>query len=194
MLIEISEEPSLRYLRGESMVLEDLGNFYLFLVSSLSAFLGPAREFPLSSITILIIALSMTLLSSTITRLFTDVEKVRRIMVQVKEWQTAYMNAVRSKDLKQIEKLKKKEVVIKRLQAEMMREQLKPLIFTLIPFIVLYYLFNGVFEYNQMIVAISPLTLPFIGKKFTFITWYVLTSISFSALIQRIFNLPSAQD
>ncbi|MEM0100901.1 MAG: EMC3/TMCO1 family protein [Candidatus Methanomethyliaceae archaeon] len=176
------------------MVLEALNDFYLFIVSTISTFLGPAREFPNSSITILIIALLMALFSSLITRLLTDVEKVRRIMTQVREWQTAYMNAVKSKDSKQIEKLKKKEVIIKRLQAEMMREQLKPLIFTLVPFLIIYYLFTGVFEYNHMVVAISPLTLPFIGKEFTFITWYIITSISFSALIQRIFNLPSAQD
>ncbi|MEM0285535.1 MAG: EMC3/TMCO1 family protein, partial [Candidatus Methanomethyliaceae archaeon] len=109
------------------MVLEALNDFYLFIVSTISTFLGPAREFPNSSITILIIALLMALFSSLITRLLTDVEKVRRIMTQVREWQTAYMNAVKSKDSKQIEKLKKKEVIIKRLQAEMMREQLKPL-------------------------------------------------------------------
>ncbi|MCX8169745.1 MAG: EMC3/TMCO1 family protein [Candidatus Methanomethyliaceae archaeon] len=136
----------------------------------------------------------MALFSSIVTRLFTDVDKVKRIMVQVREWQSAYMNAVRAKDMKQVEKLKKKEAVIKRLQSEMMREQFKPLIFTLIPFMLIYYLFIGVFDYNHMIVAVSPLTLPFIGREFTFITWYILTSISFSALIQRIFNLPSAQD
>lgn len=176
------------------MVFETLNNLYSSIVSFLSAILGPAREFPMSSITILIIAIIMALFSSIITRLFTDIEKVRRIMVQVKEWQNAYMNAIRAKDSKQIEKLKKKEAIIRRLQSEMMREQFKPLIFTLIPFMLIYYLFIGVFDYNHMIVAISPLTIPFIGREFTFITWYILTSISFSALIQRIFNLPSAQD
>lgn len=176
------------------MVLEALSDFYSFVISLISAFLGPAKEFPYSSITILIIALAMAIFSSVITRLFTDVEKVRRIMAQVKAWQTAYMSAVKSKDSKQIEKLKKKEVAIKKLQAEMMREQFKPLIFTLIPFMIIYYLFIGVFEYNHMVVAISPLTLPLVGKEFNFITWYIVTSISFSALIQRVFNLPSAQD
>ena len=176
------------------MVLESLLEFYDSIVTTLSFILGPAKDFPLSSLTVLLISIMMLLISSTITRKFTDVEKTRRIMTQVREWQSAYMKAVREKDIKQIEKLKKKEVAIKKLQAEMMREQFKPLTFTLIPFIIIFYLFLGVFGYNQIIVAKSPITIPFLGNEFTFWIWYLITTFAFSPLIQRLFNLPSVQD
>ncbi|RZN55411.1 MAG: hypothetical protein DSO09_04470 [Candidatus Methanomethylicota archaeon] len=176
------------------MVFESLLEFYNSIVMFLSAMLGPAKNFPLSSLTILLMSIIMLLISSIVTRKFTDVEKTRRIMIQVKEWQDAYMKAVREKDNKQIEKLKKKEAVIKKLQAEIMREQFKPLMFTLIPFMIIFYLFLGVFGYNQVVVAESPLTIPFLGNKFTFWIWYLITTFAFSSLIQRLFNLPSVQD
>ncbi|MCC6012993.1 MAG: EMC3/TMCO1 family protein [Candidatus Verstraetearchaeota archaeon] len=176
------------------MVFESLVEFYNSIVIILSSILGPAKNFPFSSLTISLISIAMLLISSIVTRKLTDVEKTRRIMMQVKEWQDAYMKAIREKDNKQIEKLKKKEVVIRKLQAEIMREQFKPLIFTLIPFMIIFYLFLGVFEYNQMIVAKSPLTIPFLGNNFTFWIWYLITTFAFSPLIQRLFNLPSVQD
>ncbi|MEM4406071.1 MAG: EMC3/TMCO1 family protein [Candidatus Methanomethylicaceae archaeon] len=176
------------------MALEFFSDLYFSLVTSLSALLGPAKDFPYSALTILIISVGMALISSAVTRAVTDVERMRRRMVEVREWQSAYTKALRSKDQKQIDKLKKKEATIKRAQAEMMREQFKPLFFTMIPFIIFFYLFNGVFGYSQITVAISPIDLPVIGTHFTFWTWYIITSFSFSALIQRIFNLPSASD
>jgi uncharacterized membrane protein (DUF106 family) len=176
------------------MALEFLSDLYISLVASLSAILGPAKDFPFSALTILIISVGMALISSAVTRAVTDVEQMRRRMVEVREWQSAYTKALRSKDQKQIDKLKKKEATIKRAQAEMMREQFKPIFFIMIPFIIFFYLFNGVFGYSQITVAISPIDLPVIGTKFTFWTWYIITSFSFSALIQRVFNLPSASD
>lgn len=176
------------------MALEFLSDLYYSLVASLSTLMGPAKDFPLSALTILLIAIGMALISSAVTRALTDVDQMRRRMTEVREWQSAYTKAIRSKDQKQIDKLKKKEATMKRVQSEMMREQFKPVFFTMIPFIIFFYLFNGVFGYSQITVAVSPITLPFVGKNFTFWTWYIITSFSFSALIQRIFNLPSTSD
>lgn len=176
------------------MALEFLSDLYFSLVASLSAFLGPAKDFPYSALTVLMISVGMALISSAVTRAVTDVDKMRRMMIEVREWQNAYTKALRSKDQKQIDKLKKKETTMKRVQAEMMREQFKPLIFTMIPFFIFFYLFNGVFGYSRITVAVSPIDLPFIGTNFTFWTWYLITSFGFSALIQRLFNLPSTSD
>ncbi|MEM2080242.1 MAG: EMC3/TMCO1 family protein, partial [Nitrososphaerota archaeon] len=125
------------------MALEFFSDLYFSLLTSLSALLGPAKDFPYSALTILVISVGMALISSAVTRAVTDVERMRRRMVEVREWQSAYTKALRSKDQKQIDKLKKKEATIKRAQAEMMREQFKPLFFTMIPFIIFFYLFNG---------------------------------------------------
>lgn len=176
------------------MALEFLSEIYLSIVTSLSALLGPAKDFPLSALTVLAVSVGMALISSAVTRAVTDVERTRRLMIEVREWQSAYTKAVRARDQKMIDKLKKKETTIKRAQAEMMREQFKPLFFTMVPFIIFFYLFNGVFGYGKITVAVSPITLPWLGTNFSFWTWYLITSFSFSALIQRVFNLPSASD
>jgi len=176
------------------LALEFLSQIYLAIVNGLSYALGPAKDYPLAAVTILLISAGMAIISAVATRALTDVDVMRRRMTEVREWQSAYTKAIRAKDQKVVDRLKKKEATIKRAQAEMTKDQFKPMLLTIIPFFVFYYLFYAVFGYNQVIVAISPITLPYIGTDFNFWVWYLVSSFSISSLIQRVFNLPSVSD
>ena len=176
------------------MALEFFSQLYLAIVNGLSYALGPAKDYPWAAVTILLISAGMAIISAAATRALTDVDVMRRRMTEVREWQSAYTKAVRAKDQKAIDRLRKKEATIKRAQAEMTKDQFKPMLLTIIPFIVFYYLFYAIFGYNQVIVAISPITLPYIGTDFNFWVWYLVSSFSISTLIQRVFNVPSVSD
>jgi len=176
------------------LVLEFFSQIYLAIVNALSFALGPAKDFPLAAVTILLISAGMAVISAVATRTLTDVNVMRRRMTEVREWQSAYTKAVRAKDQKAIDRLKKKEATVKRAQAEMTKDQFKPMLLTIIPFFIFYYLFYAVFGYNQVIVAFSPIALPYIGTEFNFWVWYLISSFSISTLIQRVFNLPSVSD
>ena len=176
------------------MALEFLSQIYLAIVNVLSYALGPAKEYPLAAVTILFLSAGMAIISATATRALTDVDVMRRRMTEVREWQSAYTKAMRAKDQKAIDRLKKKETTIKRAQAEMTKDQFKPMLLTIIPFFIFYYLFYAVFGYNQVTVAVSPITLPYIGADLNFWVWYLISSFSLSSLIQRVFNLPSVSD
>ncbi|MEN3006385.1 MAG: EMC3/TMCO1 family protein [Candidatus Methanosuratincola petrocarbonis] len=172
----------------------DLNEIYLAIVNAVSGAMGPAKDYPLSVLSIFLITIVMAVISSGVTRLVVDVDLLRRRTSEVRAWQKEYTQAIRSKDEKAIARLKKKEQAIKTAQAEMSKEQFKPLIFTIIPFFIFYYVFYAVFGYNQLTVAVSPISLPFVGTELNFWVWYLLSSFSVSSLIQRIFGLPSAAD
>ncbi|MCQ8892186.1 MAG: EMC3/TMCO1 family protein [Candidatus Methanosuratincola sp.] len=172
----------------------DLNEIYLTIVNAVSGAMGPAKEYPLSVLSVFLITIVMAVISSGVTRLVVDIDLLRRRTSEVRAWQKEYTQALRSKDEKAIARLKKKEQTIKSAQAEMSKEQFKPLIFTIIPFFIFYYIFYAVFGYNQLTVAVSPISLPFVGTNLNFWAWYLLSSFSVSSLIQRIFGLPSAAD
>jgi uncharacterized membrane protein (DUF106 family) len=176
------------------MAFEFIWDFYMAIVNGLSAALGPAAEYPYCTITILLITIGMSTISALATRAVVDTEKSRRRMTEVREWQSAYQKALRAKDQKAVDRLKKKEQAIKNASAEMQKDNMKPLLITIIPFMLFYYIFWGVFDFNTRIVAYSPLDLPFIGSTFIFWTWYFVSSFATSPLVQRIFNMPSVTD
>ncbi|MBC7120742.1 MAG: DUF106 domain-containing protein [Candidatus Methanosuratus sp.] len=172
----------------------DLNEIYLGIVNAISGAMGPAKEYPWAVLSVFLITIMMAAISSGVTRLVVDVDLLRRRTAEVRAWQSEYTQAVRAKDDKAIARLKKKETAIKAAQSEMSKEQLKPMIFTIIPFFIFYYIFYAVFGYNQSVVAVSPISLPFVGTELNFWVWYLISSFSVSSLMQRLFGLPSAVD
>ena len=171
-----------------TMILQAWGTF----INAIATAMGPFNDYPLSAITILIITIGMACLSAVATRALIDVELMRRRSAEIKEWQSAYTKAVRAKDQKNIDKLKKKQQSITSLQTQMSKDQLKPTLLTLIPFTLFYYIFFGVF--GGTIVVYTPVAIPFIGSSLTFWWWYLICSFSVSALVQRLFNMPTVSD
>ena len=176
------------------MAFEFIWDFYMTIVNGLAAAMGPAIVYPYCTITILLLTIGMSTISALATRAVVDTDKLRRRTVEVREWQSAYQKALRAKDQKTVDRLKKKEQAIKNASAEMQKDNMKPLFITIIPFMLFYYIFWGVFNFNNTIIAYSPLDLPFIGSTFIFWTWYFVTSFATSSLVQRIFNMPTVTD
>jgi uncharacterized membrane protein (DUF106 family) len=170
------------------------------VVKALATALGPAKNYPNCLILILLVCATMAIISAVATRALVDVETLRRKMAEVREWQTAYSKALRAKDQKQIDKLKKREQAIRNMSNSMAWNQFKPLIVTLVPFWLFYGIFNGVFGYNSIPVAYSPINIPYLPvlasgpTYFVFWTFYFLCSFGLTGIIQRVFNLPSVQD
>ncbi len=175
------------------MAFEFLSDIYLGIINGLSNILGPAKDYPYAAIIILLIAAGMAIISASATRALTDVEAMRRRMTEVREWQGAYTKALRAKDQKQIDKLMKKKATIDKAQAAMTKSQFKPLLLTFIPFLLFYYIFSAVFA-DTFPIAISPLDILGLPTEFNFWIWYLISSFSISALIQRLFNLSTVSD
>jgi len=180
-----------------SSILDPLYQGWAALVSGLSNWLGPAKTYPYNLITILLVCLTLAIISAAATRAVVDVEAVRRRNNEFREWQSAMSKAMKEKDQKTIDKLKKRQQAIQNAQMAGFKDQLKPLIITLVPFWIFYGIFSGVFGYNSLPVGLSPINFPLLadgGTTFVFYTFYFICTFGTSPLIQRLFNLPSVTD
>lgn len=176
------------------MAFEFIYDIFNGVVAAISNGLGPWNDYPLAGVLIIILTVIMSAISAAATRATVDVDVMRRRNAELKEWQSAYSAAMRAKDEKTIAKLKKREPAIKRAQTEMSKDQFKPLMITMIPFFIFYYVFAAVFGNNQLIVAYSPINLPFVGSNFNFWIWYFICSFSVSSIVQRLFGMPNYTD
>ena len=167
---------------------EQLTQAYISIVTWLIEVLGPTwRTPPYSTLLVFLLAAFLAISSSLITRALVDVEKMSRHMKEVTEWRKEYMQALKSGDQKLIAKMKKREASIKKMQSEMSKQQLKPLAATFIPFVLIWWLFNGVFKGS--VVAVSPIPLPFVGYYLDFISWYILSSFGLTTLVQKLLGI-----
>ncbi|RLE52465.1 MAG: hypothetical protein DRJ33_03735 [Candidatus Methanomethylicota archaeon] len=167
---------------------EILAQAYNSLVVWFSKVLGPTwLTPPYSTLLVFLLAAFLAVSSSLITKALVDVEKMARHMKEITEWRKEYMQALKSGDQKLIAKMKKREASIKRMQSEMSKQQLKPLAATFVPFILIWWVFNGVFRGS--IVAISPIPLPFVGYHLDFISWYIISSFGLTTLVQKLLGV-----
>lgn len=151
---------------------------------SLSAYMEP----PASTIVILLLTLALTAISVTVTRLLTDVKRRSEYQKEIQEYTNELKQAKKSDDKRLYEKLKRKEDRIKRLQMQTTRDSMKTMVF-FIPYLLIYYLFNGVFLNPatglSRVVAFAPLPIPMLGTDLTFFSWYFLCSLGLNTPIMR---------
>ena len=147
--------------------------------------------------------------NSVIRKKVVDKRKMQLLIEETKEWKTQKINAVKSNDYDKILELNKKSSYIHKISLDIMLMNMKPMIFTIIPLILVYYFILPQLFGN--IVALSPISLNILPGNFFHLTctaeqsidpnniciqensvyrwaWYFLSSIAFSGIIARITN------
>ncbi|MFQ5941446.1 MAG: EMC3/TMCO1 family protein [Nitrososphaerales archaeon] len=103
------------------------------------------------------IALALQFMYAALRQKMTDLGKMRRIMKETTEFRKQYMDAMRKQEKDRIEKLKKKQQYINKMQMEMMQMNFKPMIAFMIPMLIIWWaLLPAVFGNT---VAVSPIPL-----------------------------------
>ena len=157
-------------------------------------------------------------LSTFITRLVTDVDALKESMQKVNEWNKRKKQAMATADKKLWLSVKRDEERVKKMQSSMMFKRMKPMLFTTIPFLLLFAILRSAFPTGgiQPETAISevghyyawlPFNLdgfPWIGganwfgideigdkqfSKASFTIWYFVSSFAFGSIISRIFGV-----
>ena len=182
--------------------------------------LGPFARPPLSAVTVLLISVMMALVTNLVNRHFIDYERLRRYREEINKWQAMRREAETTTDERVRQKLllrvKRRERYIMRLQSEVGKQTMKPMMVTFIPFMLTFLILNGVFIDDTTFpwpvyapVVISPLNfgsiLGFFGLAFGwsygqypgippggqglfFVWWYVIVSFAANLMFQRIFK------
>ena len=107
------------------------------------------------------IAIALQFLYAVLRRKLTDLGKMKRIMKETTEWRKEYMDAIKKQDKERIEKLKKKQPYVNKMQMEMMQMNFRPMIAFMIPMLLIWWAILPQVFGNT--VAVSPMSLNLLG-------------------------------
>ncbi|MDV3243647.1 MAG: EMC3/TMCO1 family protein [Nitrososphaerales archaeon] len=150
---------------------------------------------PETTLVVTLTALGLGIATNLLTIRFVDLGKERRMKAEISQHNKDLREAVRSKDKAKEERLKKKDIQIKQMNAKVSTARLRVTAITFIPFIVLYYLMAGFLGGFGVTVAHSPIPIPYIVSNFgasggdvPLFWWYTISSLTFSPLLTRLFG------
>ena len=145
---------------------------------------------PWSTVLIMLIAITVSLINMSINRLLINRmvgwEEYRTIQREVNEWRSQLMQATRTNDKKLVEKLKKKEAQMNRMQMKISKPQ-----FILIP-IGFSYILIWIFFLTPVYGAHPVAYIPGIGA-IPVLYWYMICSLLFGTLAGRAIGITPIQ-
>lgn len=146
------------------------------------------QNIPLSTLFILLLAATISLLTSLARRLLTDPEKTKAWRREISEWNKKLRTAQKKGKKKKVKQLKKKQEQILQLQSKMMWQSLKVGILFIVPLLIIWQFLRGFFT--------DPIAyLPGIGSVIPFINlgslfwWYMLCSFFFGTIFSHLLGL-----
>lgn len=141
-------------------------------------------------------ALGLAIVTNLLTIRFVDLTAERRMKAEISQHNAELREAIRSKDKAKEERLKKKDLQIKQMNAKVSTSRLRVTAITFIPFIALYYLMAGFLGGFGVTVALSPVPIPYIVSNFDPVSggevplfwWYTISSLTVSPLLTKLFG------
>jgi uncharacterized membrane protein (DUF106 family) len=160
----------------------------------------PMATPPWSAILIMLVNIGLALISIWATNKFTDVEKLKENMAEVKVWQDKFKAARKTMDPVALQEVMDDQGRIMRINSSMMSARLKPMCYFYIPFILVFTILGAIFQGG--VVAVLPFNiekaLPFLtgmigaptaeGFGFNFYGFYLLSGLGLGNLIRKPFG------
>ena len=125
------------------------------------------------------IAIALMIMSSLVRRATVDMEKMKEIKNKLKEHQEVMKKASRSGDIK---KMQRAQEEIMKLTMENLKQSLKPMSITIIPFIM-------IFTWLKSQYANAGTVATLFGFDMNWFWWYFICAVITSILINKILNL-----
>jgi uncharacterized membrane protein (DUF106 family) len=160
----------------------------------------PMATLPWSAILIVLVNIVLALISIWATNKFTDVEKMKQDMAEVKLWQDKMKAARKTMDPVALQEVMNDQGRIMRINSSMMGARMKPMCYFYIPFILVFTILGAIFQGG--IVAVIPFNidkvLPFLtgmigaptnaGFGLSFYGFYLLVGFGLGNLIRKPFG------
>ena len=197
------------FLENISIVFVEMINASLTVLDSF-----PPSQPPLSSIFILIVSFFISLGSTLVSRYMIDVDRLAVLTRETKKHNKLRMQSMKTADTKLKLKYEKNADKMKKLQSELTMMRMKPLLITMLPLMLFFVVFSGLYRPTISSVgevtagrlpAVIPYSLPtdFIlhignntyvegwGNVFVpdYIWWYFGGSITFGSIFQKLAGL-----
>ena len=174
------------------------GSFMAWFATTFSVFQSP----PFAGIFILFISLSISTVSNLAMKRFTDMRRLNRYQLEIKQYKEMEQKAQKTQNEKLMKKVKRRKSYIDRIQREQMGARCKPSLLFFIPFIVIFQVLRGFYSTGGVddIVVVLPFNiqkvLPFFiglagqptsaGFGLSFYAFYFLVGLGLSSILQRI--------
>jgi uncharacterized membrane protein (DUF106 family) len=148
----------------------------------------------LDTLFVVVVSIGVNLLYAWGRRRFTDVEKVKRITTEVRAFNSELREATRTRNTAKLEKLKRKQPQMMKLQSQMATENMKPSLMFMAPLFGLWFLLNNFVFKGGITLAVSPIVIPLpivgtYGPNLVFYWWYLTCSFAFSGIVTRLAGL-----
>ena len=149
----------------------------------------------------MLLSLALALIYTLAQLLLVDVNKVRIYTAKIKKWRDKYKKAMKSGNPRLISEVQKESEIINKLQLELSKETFKPMFASFLLFFIVFTIITS--AYGNSVAVVLPFWSPFpwFGPQsyirynnqslsgLSAFWWYVLTSISFSAIINVILKI-----
>ncbi|MGD0329540.1 MAG: EMC3/TMCO1 family protein [Nitrososphaeria archaeon] len=146
------------------------------------------KDIPNSTLLLVAMSVGLNIISQVATRLLTNVDEMRRVAREAKQFRGELMDAIKKGDKVKEAKLKKKEKSVRDMEMKSSNQRLKASFIFIIPFMLIYYFIASLIG-GASVVASSPIQIPFIvtaAGGVQLFWWYLITSFSFSTLITKL--------
>ena len=168
----------------------------LFTSTSTLQILAPVTISLEQTLLVILEALGVNCLYAVGRRKFTDIEKMRRYNAEMKAFRTEMSAAQKAGDKQKVDKLKKKQVQMQKMQAEISMDNMKPTLLFMLPLLGVYYLVSGFIKNATLVISPIPVGPFHIGPwslgwnlEVPFFWWYMICSFTFSGILTRLFGL-----
>jgi len=174
------------------------GNFMAWFASTFAIIQSP----PFAGLFILFISLSISTVSNLAMKRFTDMRRLNRYQLEIKQFREMEQKAQKTQNEKLLKKVKRRKSYIDRIQREQMGARCKPSLIFFIPFILIFTILRGFYSVEGVdsIVVVLPFNiqkvLPFLvglagqpvaaGFGMSFYAFYFLVGLGLSSILQRI--------
>lgn len=105
------------------------------------------------------------------------------------QWRKEYQEALKSKDKKKIKKMEKVKAQMTKTDSKLALQSFKVMPLTIVPFLLVFYLYLpptfGGFQW----VVLSPVALPLVGRQLGYFAWYLISSFASSTVLRKVFRL-----
>ncbi|MGD9395966.1 MAG: EMC3/TMCO1 family protein [Candidatus Thorarchaeota archaeon] len=174
------------------------GDFMAWFATTFAVFKSP----PLAAFFIMFISLSISTISNLAMKRFTDMRRLNRYQLEIKQFREMEQKAQKTQNEKLLKKVKRRKSYIERIQREQMSSRCKPSLMFFVPFIIIFAILRGFYSTGGVddIVAVLPFNiqkvLPFLvglagrpvaaGFGLSFYAFYFLVGLGLSSILQRI--------
>jgi uncharacterized membrane protein (DUF106 family) len=142
---------------------------------------------PNATYAIMGIALALGIATSLIGVRSMDLDAYRKLTIESSKIRKELMDATRSGNQRRMAKAQKRQQDLMAQQSKISMDRMKSSLFFTIPLLFMWRPMSEFF--SGTVVAYFPLSLPWVPIEFKFIHWYILCSIGFNVVLNRLFGL-----